>query len=419
MRILFFSYAFPNPSQPGLGTFNRTMLRGLAAQHEVQAVVPIPWPTWIRQRWLSPKGWKSTSPWSGYEAVPGVKTTYLPYYYPPKVFRDQYHHCLWWSVKQALLSEIAQFRPDAVLSYWAHPDGAVAVKAAHVCGIPAAVMLGGSDILVLGRKGARRQAILNGLKQADLLLPVSQDIAATLISDGIAPERIRVAPRGIDGDVFGPGDRIAARKRLGLDERTPLIVAVGRLVPVKDWPNLIQACQFLAKQGRTFRCIILGSGELQPILTQQIAAAGLQRVIELRGPQPQAMLADWYRAADVTALSSISEGIPNVLLESLACGTPFVATSVGGIPEIADQRFDRLVPPRDPQAFAAALSEKIWPTVTEQVSGARRFQPVPLSAATNGLTVALSQIVEKRGPVRPVFPVSSTSPKVLVVESAL
>jgi teichuronic acid biosynthesis glycosyltransferase TuaC len=419
MRILFFSYAFPNPSQPGLGTFNRTMLLGLLAQHEVQSVVPIPWPKWIKQRWLSPEAWKSTSPWSNYEVVPGVKTSYLPYYYPPKFFRDQYHHCLWWSVKKTLLAEIDQFQPDVVLSYWAHPDGAVAVKAAHACGIPAAVMLGGSDILVLGRKGSRRQAILNGLKESDLLLPVSQDIATTLLADGIAPEKIRVAPRGIDGDLFGPGDRITARKRLGLDEETPLIVAVGRLVPVKDWPNLIGACQLLAKQGKAFRCVILGSGELQPILAQQIAAAGLQRVVELRGPQPQAILADWYRAADVTALSSISEGIPNVLLESLACGTPFVATRVGGIPEIADQRLDRLVPPRDPQAFAKALSEKLWPMVTEQERGERKFQPVPLSAATNGLTVALSQIVEKSGPLRAVVSLPATAPKVLVVESAI
>ena len=65
------------------------------------------------------------------------------------------------------------------------------------------------------------------------------------------------------------------------------------------------------------------------------------------------------RAADVTALSSHSEGVPNVLLESIACGTPFVGTRVGGVPEIADLSIDRLVPVRDPEALAQALAETL------------------------------------------------------------
>jgi glycosyltransferase involved in cell wall biosynthesis len=67
-------------------------------------------------------------------------------------------------------------------------------------------------------------------------------------------------------------------------------------------------------------------------------------------------LPDWYRAADLTVLPSLSEGIPNVLLESMASGTPFVATSVGGIPEIAAEGIDFLVPPRNPLALADAIA---------------------------------------------------------------
>jgi glycosyltransferase involved in cell wall biosynthesis len=76
------------------------------------------------------------------------------------------------------------------------------------------------------------------------------------------------------------------------------------------------------------------------------------------GPVDHAQLPDWYRAADLTVLPSHSEGIPNVLLESLACGTPFVATSVGGVPEIAREPSE-LVPPGDPEALAAAIGRRL------------------------------------------------------------
>src|SRR5262249_25688751 len=87
------------------------------------------------------------------------------------------------------------------------------------------------------------------------------------------------------------------------------------------------------------------------------AKCGLSDFVHFAGAVGQEQLPDWYRAADVTVLPSRSEGIPNVLRESLACGTPFVASQVGGIPEIADEATCRLVPPEDANALANAVVE--------------------------------------------------------------
>jgi teichuronic acid biosynthesis glycosyltransferase TuaC len=78
-------------------------------------------------------------------------------------------------------------------------------------------------------------------------------------------------------------------------------------------------------------------------------------MVTLAGRRPHAELPDWYRASDLAVLPSYSEGLPNVLREAVACGRPFVATRVGGIPEIADPSYSRLVSPGSPPELADAI----------------------------------------------------------------
>src|SRR5207249_7793994 len=108
-----------------------------------------------------------------------------------------------------------------------------------------------------------------------------------------------------------------------------------------------------------FRLCLVGEGPLRRSLESESSNRDLSDVVSFVGPRPQAQLPDWYRAADVTVLPSRSEGIPNVLRESLACGTPFVATRVGGIPEIANGHAAQLVPPGNSSALAEAIDEMI------------------------------------------------------------
>ncbi len=378
MKILFFSYAYPNAAQPTLGTFNRSLLEALSRRHEVRVVSPVS----FLEAW---KGrWKGVSALQSYAAIPNVVADYVPFYYPPKLCRERFDDFLWWSVRHRLNSVVRDFRPDVILSYWAHPDGAVAVRAGKAHNIPVVTMVGGSDVLLLARSGKRRAKILDALRQADAVVAVSQDIAETLRQDGLNPSKLHVVRRGIDKNLFQPGDRDEARRELGLPVRRFTMVSVGRLVDVKGHTHLIAACDRLHREGRTFGCYFLGDGPLRGRLQVEIQAAGLEHIVELRGSQSQNELAKWYRAADITVMPSLSEGIPNVLLESMAAGTPFIASRVGGIPEIADERFDALVPKANAATLADTIRRRMTATpVSPDV--VRRFQPQSWADSANAL----------------------------------
>ena len=381
MRLLFFSNVFPHPLSPGKGTFNGSLVRALAKNHIVHVVCPISWIERAR-RW----GVKFSK--QPILVEPGVTASYPTFWYPPKILRTYYDLFLERSVGQRVERDLKAFRPDAVLSYWAHPDAAVAVRIARRLEIPAVTMVGGSDVLLLGRKGKRRDVILKTLHDSDAVISVSADIAGKLKQDGVPSDKVYVVRRGVEGSVFHPGDRPTARRKLGLSESANILVGVGRLVPVKDWPTLIEACALLKQRGIDFYCYLLGDGPQFDLLQRQIRQLKLDDHVKLQGGQPQSALADWYQAADVVVLPSLSEGIPNVLLEAMACGTPFVASNVGGIPEIADPLVHSLVPPGEPSGFANAIGERLK---ARSMLASRRFQPLSSDASAR----RVSDIIEK------------------------
>jgi len=386
MKILFYSYAYPNPSNTGLGTFNRSMIAGLAGEHEVRVVSPVSfvdaWQARMKQK--LPHGLNDPR----FSAVAGVPAEYLTYYYTPKVFRSQYGRWMWLSVQRRLHETMKTFRPDVVLSYWAHPDGEVAVRMAHRHGVPAVVMVGGSDVLLLGRGGPRQNKILDVMHNADAVVTVSEDIANILSTDGVDPRKLRVVRRGVDHSLFAPGDKRVARRGLGVPENSTVLISVGRLVPVKGHAHLLQACRLLAARRVSFHCYLLGDGPLKAEMQRQITQLGLDGVVELKGAQTQGQLAEWYRAADMTVLPSLSEGVPNVLMESIACETPFVASDVGGIPEIADSSHDRLVPPASPVALADAIEWQL--KVRKDTLPPRCYEPLTLRTSA----CRLAQVLE-------------------------
>lgn len=148
----------------------------------------------------------------------------------------------------------------------------------------------------------------------------------------------------------------------GQPRAVPLLLAVGRLVEKKGFPYLIEACGRLKQLGRRFRCIIAGDGPQRPALLEQIAWAGLGEAISLPGALPPSAVRRLYQQADVFVMPSFvtatgdRDGIPNVVLEAMACGLPVVATEVSGIPEaVIHEKTGLLVPPQDAGALAAAI----------------------------------------------------------------
>jgi glycosyltransferase involved in cell wall biosynthesis len=353
MRILTLTNLYPTPLHPTRATFNRQKLRLLATRHPVAVIAPILWTDEWVARW---KGGASL-PRGRRVMCDGITVDHPRYLYPPKVLRGWYGHCFRESVRPAFRRALAEFRPDLVFAPWAYPDGWAAVRLGHRAGLPVVIKVHGSDILGLARYPRRSRGTVEALRQADGIVAVGQDLKERVVALGADPGRVRVIYDGIDAELFHPGPRDAARARLAkeLELRGPVVLYVGNLVPVKGLEVLIDAFARLAGQGAAFTGLLIGQGPLWSRLEDQVARRELRDRVKLLGPWPHNRLPDWYRAADLFVLPSYSEGVPVVLLEAAACGTPFVASRVGGIPEVAHLVASRLVPTGDAAALAAAI----------------------------------------------------------------
>lgn len=386
MRLLFFANDFPSPWLPTKGTFNFELARSLASRHEVQVVAPIPWLDELYRGMAVDADIARTRS----EIRDGLTIHYPRYYYTPKVLRSWYDWYMWHSVK-SVLKNLADFRPEAVIGYWPYPDGSVAVRFARQMAAASFVMAGGSGILIHALESEwRRRKIVDTLNAADGVLAVSADLRQKTIDLGVPADNVHLVYRGVDRDRFFPGDKDAARRRLGLTPAVPLFLWVGRMVPVKGLDVLLQAAASLKRRGRPFELVLAGDGFERRRFEAVAAALGLCDAARFVGPVLHHELSDWYRAADWTVLTSHSEGVPNVLLESHACGTPFIATRVGGVAEIAVEGVDRLVAPADHEGFAEQMFQALANTAVN---------PQEIAARVSGLETAANAISEIVGRV--------------------
>lgn len=202
------------------------------------------------------------------------------------------------------------------------------------------------------------------------------------------PDRIALVPPGVEHAYFGPGHRPQARRALGLPEEGTLLLTVGRIQPLKGMDVAVRALAELARLGRDepgapFRLVIVGgpSGphgeEEQARLVRLVHELAVSDQVTLVAPQPHELLSSYYRAADICLVPSRSESFGLVALEAAACGTPVVASAVGGLTTLVeDGRTGFLVEPNEPAAFA----ERARRIVTEPLLAERQSTAAVLAA---------------------------------------
>jgi glycosyltransferase involved in cell wall biosynthesis len=353
MRILAITNLYPNPFHPERATFNREQFRVLAQEHDLSVICPIAWTDEFTARRA---GCPPLPPGRRTE-VDGISVEYPRSIFVPRLLRGLYGHFFQWSIRGTFWRQVSDFRPNIILATWAYPDGWATVKLARQARLPVVLKVHGSDVLEMEKYSGRRRGTIEALRGADRVVAVSRDLARRTVELGIDPGRVRLIYNGVDGAVFFPGDRDAARARLGLEPSRPILLYVGNLLPVKGPDLLIDAAGLLANRGVEFHLHVIGKGPLRETLERRAADRGIASQIVFHGPVGHDRLPDWFRAANMLVLPSRSEGVPNVLLEAAACGTPFVAARVGGVAEIAHLGASYLVPSGDPAALAGAICE--------------------------------------------------------------
>jgi teichuronic acid biosynthesis glycosyltransferase TuaC len=352
MRILTFTTLYPNALQSQHGIFVETRLRKLVASGAVDARVMAPCP-WFP--FASPRFGR----YAVFARIPSEETRHQLHIdhprYPalPKIGMSVAPLALFAAVLPLLRRQIIDRRDfDLIDAHYFYPDGVAAVLLGLALGRPVVITARGSDLNIIARHSMPRQWIGWAARNADGLVAVSSGLKQRLVEFGIAAERVRVLRNGVDLALFRPYDREAARQALGFVRPTAL--AVGNLVALKRHNLIVEALTQLPE----LELVIVGDGPERAAIENLARERGVADRVRLLGRVPQDRLPEFYSAADLLVLVSTHEGWPNVLLESMACGTPVLVSAIPGITEIvASADAGRIVADVAPSRLAAAIGD--------------------------------------------------------------
>ena len=328
IRLLTFSTLYPNEVQPRHGIFVETRLRQLLKDPTIEArvIAPVPW---------FPFRSPAFGRYAGFAKVPrqemrhSIEVHHPRYPLLPKIGMNISPLLLAAASMPHLRRMIREgYDFDLIDAHYFYPDGVAAVMLGRHFRKPVVITARGSDINLIPEYNIPRRMILRAANQAAGLITVSRALKEKLSELGVDPEKITVLRNGIDLEFFRPTLRDETRAAMKTCKH--LLLSVGNLVPFKGHDIAIRA---LAKLQDTHLNII-GEGSERQALQELASGLGVADRVTFLGNLPQSELPRHYSAADALILASSREGWANVLLEAMACGTPVVATRVGGNPEV-------------------------------------------------------------------------------------
>lgn len=373
IKTLLFSTLFPSSARPGHGIFVETRLRELLKTGEVETkvVAPVPW---------FPLAGKRFGEYGKFAATPrfeernGVDVFHPRYFLPPKIGMNLAPRSLAAGALPLVKKLIRDgFDFDLIDAHYYYPDGVAAGIIAERLGKPFVVTARGSDLNLIGEFAKPRRQIIETAKRASASIGVSNALVERLIHLGADRKKIFFFRNGVDLERFKPEEKKRARQKLDIPDQALVLLSVGNLVELKGHHIAIEALQCLPEKTHL---IIAGSGPEKSHLEKLASRLGVAKRVKLVGQIPNDELRWLFSAADALALCSSREGWPNVLLESIACGTPVIATNTGGVSEIISSPIvGRLMESRSPAALAKQFDDIIRhkPAQSELLKFAKDF----------------------------------------------
>jgi glycosyltransferase involved in cell wall biosynthesis len=374
-HLLSISTLYPTPLRPRFGTFVQSSLEALAKRGDwrVTVINPLGVPPVAFGRY---KPLTTLEPFSeeGGVAIHRPRFTLIP-----KLGAARNPAAIVKAVLPLAQQIHARTPIDVVDAQFFYPDGPAAAMIARALGVPHAIMARGSDIIVWGEKDFARRQMIAAAADAGHLFAVSGDLKRRMAAMGMPDERISVHYTGLDRNRFRPLAHTQLRSQLGaqlgfaLPQGAPVLASVGALIPGKGQYLIIEALPHLPEA----RLILAGEGDDAARLRAMAVELGVENRVHFAGSVDHDLLPLILSAADAMVLPTVSEGLANVWVEALACGTPVVTCDVGAASELvasdlAGQLIERsaagvvdgvrkvLARPRDRQAVSALVEGYSW-----------------------------------------------------------
>ncbi|QHE84881.1 glycosyltransferase family 4 protein [Hydrogenophaga sp. BPS33] len=343
MKVLTFSTLFPNTERPHHGIFTETALKQINQTGHVESVVvaPVPWFLFKNARF---------GKYAAFARIPkeevriGTRVLHPRYLLPPKVGM----HMAPFSIAASCLRTLEDlidggFDFDVIDAHYFYPDGVAAALLGKYFKKPVVISALGTDINLIPQFPLARKMILWAAENAFSLVSVCEALKTEMVKIGVAEPKIQALRNGVDLALFRPVDRQATRQRLGIAGFTA--ISVGHLDPRKGHDHIISALPHVPD----VNLLIVGNGPDEKKLKALAVVEGVNDRVRFLGALPQERLREYYGACDALVLASSREGWANVLLESMACGTPVVASNVWGTPEVVrDKACGVLMPSLSP-----------------------------------------------------------------------
>jgi glycosyltransferase involved in cell wall biosynthesis len=385
IRLMTFSTLYPNAAQPNHGVFVENRLRHLVAGGAAESTVLAPVP------WFPGRG-------PDRAAVPGRESRHglalhHPRYLAPPGFGMWTNPFALYRAARAALRELLRdgLRVEAIDAHYLYPDGVAAVWLGREFGLPVVITARGSDTSLLPRYRVPRRLIQGAIGGADALIAVSAALGEELVALGAPPGKVTVLRNGVDLGLFRPpADRAALRAALGVEGK--VLLSVGLLIPRKGHHLTIEA--LAALPGHTL--LVLGEGPERTALEALAARCGVADRVRLLGARPHARLPEFYGAADAMVLASSREGWANVLLESMACGTPVVSSPAWGSREAVAAPAAGLVLDTATPATIAAGVRQLLATPPDRAATRAYAEGFGWDETTDGQLALFRQVIQGR-----------------------
>jgi teichuronic acid biosynthesis glycosyltransferase TuaC len=352
--VVLISNLYPNNSEMTKGLFIKQLADSLSNLCDLTVVSPIPFHPLdlIRQPVIVKQ-----------EIIDGITVLHPRYIVIPKILRSLIGYFFSKGIFKTIQKLQQQGKAEIISAHWTYPDGYGASLVAKKLKIPFSIHALGCDINDYTKYKIRRKLIVNALNDSNINIVKSQALKDKITSLGVDSNKTIVIHNGVDQNKFIRKTSKVARneiestfKSVSFRDGTKYCLFIGNFQVEKGLNYLLDA--FFKIKNNKVHLIIIGGGPLKNEIVAQINELGLDKYVTLLGRIEHQHIPLYMAACDLLCLPSLREGCPNVVLESLSCGTPVVASNVGAVPDIISrEQFGIIVPACNAEELAKGITK--------------------------------------------------------------